>query len=103
MKKLLKDMKKSKRYNWRRVSNIKQSDVRHARDNIRAALTPHLGPNLALERANNIAQALVMGSEDIRGIILDMLRNTGAEDIETMVTQVVHAWDSTIRPPQPGY
>jgi len=96
-------MRKSK-YQYRKESaGIRQSDVRSARDNIQAALTPHLGSNLALERANNIAQAMMMGSNDIRAITLEMLRNTGAKDIESLVSQVVRAWDGTIRPSQPGY
>lgn len=70
-----------------------QSDVGFARDTIHAVLSPYLGSNLALERANNIAQALIMGSDDIRAVTSEMLRNTGVKDIETLVSQVVHAWD----------
>ena len=96
-------MTKSK-YEYRRESvGIRQSDVRIARDNIQAALSPHLGSYLALERANNIAQALMIGSNDIRAITLEMLRNTGAEDIEKLVSQVVRAWDVAVRPSRPEH
>ena len=70
-----------------------QSDIGFARDTIHAVLSPHLGSNLALERANNIAQALIMGSDNVRRVTSEMLRNTGVKDIETLVLQVAHAWD----------
>ncbi len=88
----MKDMTKSKKYNRKETVSIKQSDVRIARDQIQATLSPYLGSNLALERANNIAQALMMGSDDIRSIASEMLRNTGIEDIDTLASQVVRVW-----------
>jgi hypothetical protein len=92
MERLLKDMTNSNKYKRSETVSIKQTDVRIARDRIQATLSPYLGSNLALERANNIAQALMMGSDDIRSITSEMLRNTGIEDIDKLASQIVRAW-----------
>ncbi len=52
----------------------------------------HLGSQLALERANNIAQVLVFEVEDPVEVALAMLRNEPIDNIDDVVRQVAEAW-----------
>jgi len=63
-----------------------------ARDRVRSVLEAHLESQLALERANNIAQALVFEVEDPVDVALAMLRNQPIENIDDVVQQVAEAW-----------
>ena len=46
----------------------------HGRERVRSVLEPHLGQERALERANNIAQALIYEDSHTHKVALDMLR-----------------------------
>jgi hypothetical protein len=63
-----------------------------ARDRVRNVLEAHLESQLALERANNIAQALVFEVEDPVEVALAMLRNEPIDNIDDVVQQVAEAW-----------
>lgn len=64
------------------------------RERVRNVLEPHLGPVHALERANNIAQALVFEDIEPRGVALEMLRQLPWDVRETLAAQVTSAWAS---------
>lgn len=66
------------------------------RDRITRVLEPHLGPSSALERANNIAQALVLGSEDPVNIALEMLEKLELSNTPRLAAEVSQAWLSSI-------
>lgn len=51
----------------------------HGRERVRSVLEPHLGPQRALERANNIAQALVYEDSPTHSVALEMLRQLPQE------------------------
>ena len=62
------------------------------RERVRSVLEPHLGPAHALERANNIAQALVFGDTEPRGVAFEMLR-TLPSDVRSQLAEAVNrAW-----------
>lgn len=63
-----------------------------ARDRVRNVLEAHLESQLALERANNIAQVLVFEVEDPVAVALAMLRNEPIDNIDDVVQQVAEAW-----------
>ncbi len=46
-----------------------------ARERVRRVLEPHLGPDSALERANNITQALVFDDAEPAYVACEMLRH----------------------------
>jgi len=50
-----------------------------ARERVRQVLEPHLGPTHALERANNITQALVFDDTEPAYVALEMLRHMPSE------------------------
>jgi len=62
------------------------------RDRMSAVLEPLLGFELALERANNIAQVLVFCAADVAGVAFGMLRSTGLTDPRAVAEQVAQAW-----------
>jgi len=75
--------------------NVMSSDfelIRIGRDRMTEVLKPYLGPNLALERANNIAQALVFGCEDPTHVALEMLNRTGINNTSAVAAEVGRAW-----------
>ncbi len=57
-----------------------------------AVLEPLLGWELALERANNIAQVLVFSADDVGGVAFGMLRCTGLSDARAVADEVARAW-----------
>ena len=61
-----------------------------------AVLEPLLGTELALERANNIAQVLVFADHDVSGVAFGMLRSTGLTDIRAVADEVARAWQRGI-------
>jgi hypothetical protein len=68
------------------------------RERVRSVLEPHLGPAHALERANNIAQALVFGDSEPRGVAFEMLR-TLPSDVRTALAEAVdRAWVTSVEP-----
>ncbi len=64
------------------------------RDRITEVLNAHIAPRDALERANNIAQALVTGSRDPARVAFDMLRHLDIGDPCGVAAQVGEAWSS---------
>ena len=66
--------------------------IRVRLDRITEVLTPHLGPDNALERANNIAQALVLGAGSPTDVALDMLRHTAVGNKLKVAVEVGSAW-----------
>jgi hypothetical protein len=67
------------------------------RERVRSVLEPHLGPAHALERANNIAQALVFGDTEPRGVAFEMLRTLPSEVRSELAEAVDRAWVSIKR------
>jgi len=57
-----------------------------------AVLEPLLGYELALERANNIAQVLAFKVDDVVGIAFGMLRQTGLTDTRRVAEDLARAW-----------
>jgi len=66
--------------------------IRIGRDLIIEVLKPHLGPDIAMERANNIAQALVLGAGNPTDVAFDMLRQTRVNDKLRIAVEVDRAW-----------
>jgi hypothetical protein len=62
------------------------------RERVRSVLEPHLGPVHALERANNIAQALVFADAEPRGVAFEMLRQLPSEVRSVLADAVTDAW-----------
>ncbi|MFT3923189.1 MAG: hypothetical protein QM778_11710 [Myxococcales bacterium] len=62
------------------------------RERVRDVLEPHLGASCALERANNIAQALVFEDVEPRLVALEMLRQVPRELRSNLAEQVTRAW-----------
>lgn len=58
------------------------------RERVRDVLEPHLGPAHALERANNIAQALVFEDTEPKGVAHEMLRALPSE-VRSVVAEAV--------------
>ena len=55
-------------------------------------LARYLEPSHAMERANNIAQALVFGAEDPAHIAYEMLNNLGLSNTLAVAAEVGRAW-----------
>ena len=62
------------------------------RDRMCAVLEPLLGLELARERANNIAQVLVLAEQDPERVAFGMLRGTGLGDLGRIAGEVSRAW-----------
>lgn len=71
---------------------VKSVSMLLGRDHICAVLEPLLGPELARERANNIAQVLVLSEHDPAHVALGMLRGTGLADLPRIASEVSRAW-----------
>ncbi|MBN1654773.1 MAG: hypothetical protein JXA30_13460 [Deltaproteobacteria bacterium] len=66
--------------------------IRIGRDRITEVLEPHLGPSNALERANNIAQALAFTDDDPAHVALEMLGKTGLANTREVAAKVGQVW-----------
>jgi hypothetical protein len=66
--------------------------IRIGRDRITQVLEPHLGATHALERANNIAQALALSDDDPTRIALEMLGKTGLSNTSEVAAEVGQVW-----------
>jgi hypothetical protein len=64
----------------------------HGRERVRSVLEPHLGPTGALERANNIVQALVYEDTETAPVALEMLRTLPRELRTKLAAQVENAF-----------
>jgi hypothetical protein len=63
------------------------------RERVRDALEPHLGPHHALERANNIVQALAFDDVEPQRVAFEMLRQVPEEAERTLLAKLVtRAW-----------
>lgn len=62
------------------------------RERVRSVLVPHLGEVHALERANNIAQALVFPDIEPRGVAEEMLRTVPGDVRDALAQRVCEAW-----------
>lgn len=62
------------------------------RDRITEVLNTYIAPNDALERANNIVQALVLGEQDPMRVALKMLEHLDIVDRFCAAEQVGKAW-----------
>jgi hypothetical protein len=62
------------------------------RERVRCVLEPHLGASCALERANNIAQALVFEDVEPLGVATEMLRSVPRELRSRLAAQVTRVW-----------
>jgi hypothetical protein len=65
-------------------------------------LNRYLEPSSALERANNIAQALVLGAEDPALIAMEMLDDMGIGNVNSVAAEVKKAWRAGICPVRGG-
>ena len=70
--------------------------IRIGRDRITEVLEPHLGPSSALERANNIAQALAFTDADPTCVAREMLGKTGLRNTSEVAAKVCQVWISSI-------
>jgi hypothetical protein len=68
------------------------------RERVRTVLEPHLGPVHALERANNIAQALVFADTEPRGVAFEMLRQLPTDVRSELAEAVTNAWFTNDEP-----
>ena len=62
------------------------------RERVRDVLEPHLGPAHALERANNIAQALALEDAEPREVAYEMLRQLPSETRRELACAVQRVW-----------
>jgi len=82
------------------MRQLPDSAIRAGRDRVSEVLEPLLGEDLAMERANNIVQALVFGAHDPMRVAIDMLRNAGLPDTPMVAERVDRAWrEGIIRRP----
>lgn len=62
------------------------------RERVRDVLTPHLGANAALERANNIVQALALDDIEPQRVAFEMLRQVPETERAQLARLVTRAW-----------
>jgi hypothetical protein len=62
------------------------------RERVRGVLEPHLGPQHALERANNIVQALAFDDLEPQRVAFEMLRQLPEAQRSMVANLVKHAW-----------
>jgi hypothetical protein len=71
--------------------------ILRARDRMNNVLARYLEPSHAMERANNIAQALVFGAEDPAHIAYEMLDHLGLSNTPAVAAEVGRAWILGVR------
>ncbi len=76
--------------------DLSQQELGTIRDRIKRILDPHLEPNRALERANNITQALMLEDERAVEVAAEMLATVPVGNQHVLAMQVAKAWDSEI-------
>ncbi|MEE9383554.1 MAG: hypothetical protein V3V08_09090 [Nannocystaceae bacterium] len=80
---------------WSVMSPQEPAGIRAGRDRVVTVLLRHLEPAVARERANNIAQALVLAVEDPASVAMAMLRHTPFVDrvsSAALAAEVTRAW-----------
>lgn len=70
------------------------------RECVRSVLEPHLGASSALERANNIAQALIFVDVEPRQVALEMLRQVPMDLRLSLADLVTRAWLESANQPE---
>jgi hypothetical protein len=78
------------------MTKIAFGHIIHGRDQMNIVLEQYLAPICALERANNIAQAIALGAGNPASIARDMLKNSGLNDPATVAIEVARAWAAAI-------
>ncbi|MCG8554306.1 MAG: hypothetical protein MJD61_03325 [Proteobacteria bacterium] len=68
------------------------NQIHARRDRVSQTLQPYLGSTLARERANNIAQAMVLGSDDAAEVARVMLSRCPVPDVGAVAEEVGRAW-----------
>ena len=79
------------------MAGLTEDRLRRGRDRMSLVLAGHLEPGCALERANNIAQALCFGGEDPEQVALAMLPDLGSQDRSRVARAVSAAWSTRRR------
>lgn len=69
-----------------------RSVLLRGRERVRDVLEPHLGAAHALERANNIAQALALEEAEPHEVAFEMLRQIPGDARRVLAAAVRHAW-----------
>jgi hypothetical protein len=73
-------------------SELSYAVLVRGRERVRDALEPHLGAQHALERANNIVQALALDDVEPQRVAFEMLRHVPETDRQRLATLVTRAW-----------
>jgi hypothetical protein len=76
----------------RRVSTMPKPNLLSACERIQRIFEPHLGFEMARERAANLTQALQYIDDAPLGVIREMLSQTELKDNEAVVARVFNAW-----------
>ena len=84
------------------MKKIAFGHILRGRDQMNVVLEQYLAPVNALERANNIAQAIALGAGNPASIAREMLKNSGLNDPATVAVEVARAWAAALaqRPPR---
>jgi len=69
-----------------------RSVLLRGRERVRDVLEPHLGADRALERANNIAQALALQEAQPDAVAFEMLRQLPGDERKKLASAVRVAW-----------
>jgi len=76
-------------------SELTYSVLVRGRERVKDALTPHLGAQTALERANNIVQALAFDDLEPQRVAFEMLRQVPEGERTLLAILVMRAWLAT--------
>lgn len=76
-------------------SELPYSVLVRGRERVKDALTPHLGAQTALERANNIVQALAFDDLEPQRVAFEMLRQVPEAERTLLANLVMRAWLSS--------
>jgi hypothetical protein len=77
-------------------SELSYAVLVRGRERVRDALEPHLGPQHALERANNIVQALALDDIEPQRVAFEMLRQVPEHERVLLANLVTRAWLSGV-------
>lgn len=73
-------------------AELSYSVLVRGRERVKDALAPHLGPQHALERANNIVQALALDDIEPGRVAFEMLRQVPEAERGLLADLVARAW-----------
>jgi hypothetical protein len=79
-----------------RPSSMPKQRLMSACERIRQVLEPHLGQEVAIERAANITQALQYADDPSVDTILEMLSKTALRGNEPVASQVLDTWEEVV-------